>query len=282
MKLGDFRVRWLSDGRFKLDGGAMFGVVPRTLWQMRYPVDDENYIPLALNCLLIETPEARILVDVGYGTRLTPKQTGIFRLVQPPSLLESLAGAGLQPGDIDMVVYTHLHHDHAAGTSYRDSDGILQATFPRARHLMQRAEWDEAQAPTTRSAHAYWADNWEPLVRDGLVDVVDGESSLVPGVRVLPTGGHTRGHQAILIESGGEAALHMGDLLPTRAHLNPLWVMAYDDHPMDSIAAKQHWLGEARSRGWWLTFYHDPEVLAATWDDQGNRTRAVLAEEALV
>lgn len=270
MQLGKFRIRWLSDGTFKLDGGTMFGAVPKVLWSRRYPCDADNYIPMALNCVLVETPEARLVIDMGYGTRLSEKQRSIFKLVQPPTLRESLAAAGLAPQDIDYVVYTHMHHDHAGGSTYYDAEGVLRATFPRARHVMQQREWEEANAPNIRSAHAYWPDNWAPQVAAGLIHPVDGEAELVPGVTLIHTGGHTRGHQIILLESEGETALHLGDLLPTHAHLNPLWVMAYDDYPMDSIFAKERWLARAKAEGWWLTLYHDPDVLAGRLNPAGE------------
>lgn len=282
MQLGKIRLRWLSDGEFKLDGGAMFGVVPKTLWTKRYPCDEHNYIRLALNTLLIETPDATLVVDTGYGNKLTPKQQGIFQLKQPPTLRESLAEAGVDPAKVDFVLYSHMHHDHAAGGTYRDENGDIRPTFPNAKHVMQRAEWEEALSPNVRSAHAYWPENWQVVEAAGLIDPADGEREIVPGVKVVPTGGHTKGHQAILIQSEGQSALHLGDLLPTHAHLNPLWVMAYDDYPMDSIAAKAHWIGRARAEGWWLTFYHDPEILAGVWDAAGNLVQRLDAQEAMV
>lgn len=281
MQLGDFTIRWFSDGVYKLDGGAMFGVVPKVVWTRKYPVDENNFIPLALNAVLIETPEAKVLIDTGYGTKLTPKQVSMFHLVQPPTLLESLAAGGVRPEEIDYVVYSHMHHDHASGATYRDADGQLKASFPRAKHVMQRLEWEEAKHPNIRSAHAYWEENWSVLESAGQIMPVDGEVELVPGVTLIPTGGHTRGHQAVLVTSQGETALHLGDLLPTRAHLNPLWVMAYDDYPMDSIAAKEKWIGRAKAEGWWLTLYHDPEVHAGVWDAEGQLVKSIRAEAAL-
>lgn len=280
MQLGKFRIRWLSDGGFKLDGGAMFGVVPKTLWSKRYPCDDQNYIPMALNCLLIETPAATIVVDTGYGNKLSAKQLGQLQLQQPPSLLESLSDAGVSPRDVDFVLYSHMHHDHAGGSTFLDPDGQLRITFPRARHVMQAAEWTEAQAPNLRSKHAYWPENWQIIEAAGLISPASGEHEVCPGVRLIPTGGHTQGHQLVRIESEGQVALHLGDCLPTHAHLNPLWVMAYDDYPMESIAAKQEWISRAKAEGWWLTFYHDPEILAGAWDAEGNLLRRVDASEA--
>lgn len=281
MQLGKFRVRWLSDGEYKLDGGAMFGVVPKTLWVKRYPSDEHNYIRLGLNALLIETPDATIVVDTGYGNKLTPKQQGIFQLRQPPTLRTSLQAAGVDPARVDFVLYSHMHHDHAAGGTWVDEAGVIRPTFPNAKHVMQAAEWEEAKAPNIRSAHAYWTENWQVIEEAGLIAPADGEREIVPGVRVIPTGGHTRGHQAVMLESEGEVALHLGDLLPTHAHLNPLWVMAYDDYPMDSIMAKKHWITRAKAEGWWLTLYHDPEILAGVWDADGKLVKQVRADEAL-
>jgi glyoxylase-like metal-dependent hydrolase (beta-lactamase superfamily II) len=278
MQLGEFTLRWFSDGNYKLDGGAMFGVVPKVVWTRKYPVDENNFIPLALNAVLIETPEAKVLIDTGYGTKLTPKQVTMFHLEQPPTLLGSLAEGGVRPEEIDFVVYSHMHHDHASGATYRDDAGNLRATFPRAKHVMQRLEWEEAKSPNIRSAHAYWEENWAVLEAEGLIMPVDGEVELTPGVRLIPTGGHTRGHQAVLITSQGQTAMHLGDLLPTRAHINPLWVMAYDDYPMDSIAAKEKWIGRAKAEGWWLTLYHDPEVHAGIWDAEGKLVQSVRAD----
>ncbi len=281
MQLGDFTLRWFSDGIYKLDGGAMFGVVPKVVWTRKYPVDEDNFIPLALNAVLIETPQAKILIDTGYGTKLTPKQVAMFRLERPPTLLESLAAGGVHPEDIDFVVYSHMHHDHASGATQRDASGAVRPTFPRAKHVMQRLEWEEAKNPNIRSAHAYWEENWAVLEADGLLMPVDGDVELVEGVRLIPTGGHTRGHQAVLVSSQGQTAMHMGDLLPTHAHINPLWVMAYDDYPMDSIAAKEKWIGRAKAEGWWLTLYHDPEILAGIWNTEGKMIQAIRADDAL-
>lgn len=280
MQLGKFRIRWLSDGEYKLDGGAMFGVVPKTLWSKRYPSDEHNYIRLGLNALLIETPEATLVVDTGYGNKLTPKQQGIFQLRQPPTLLGSLEAAGVDPAKVDYVLYSHMHHDHAAGGTWIDEAGVIRPTFPNARHVMQKLEWEEAKNPNVRSSHAYWQENWQSIEEAGLIQPVEGDVELVPGVHLIHTGGHTRGHQAFRFESEGEVALHLGDLLPTHAHLNPLWVMAYDDYPMDSIMAKKHWIGRAKAEGWWLTFYHDPEVLAGVWDAENKLVRQVTADEA--
>lgn len=282
MQLGNIRIRWISDGTFKLDGGAMFGVVPKTVWTRRYPCDERNYIPMALNSLLIETPDAKLLIDTGYGNKLTPKQHALFQLTQPPTLFESLAAAGVAREEIDFVVYSHMHSDHAGGGTFLDAAGVVQASFPRARHVMQAVEWAEASAPNIRSKHAYFPENWQAIEALGLIAPVSGTVELCPGVQVISTGGHSQGHQIIRMESEGQVALHMADLLPTHAHLNPLWVMAYDDYPMDSIMAKQAWLERAKAEGWWLTFYHDPEVLAGVWDGEGNMIKQVPGADALL
>lgn len=282
MQLGNFRIRWISDGDFKLDGGAMFGVVPKTLWTKRYPCDERNYIQMALNCLLIETPDAKVLIDTGYGNKLSAKQQAMFQLHQPPTLFESLEAAGVEREAIDFVIYSHMHSDHTGGGTFLDANGVVQASFPRARHVMQAKEWAEASSPTIRSKHAYFPENWQAIEALGLISPADGTVEICPGVRVIPTGGHSQGHQVVRIESEGQVALHLADLLPTHAHLNPLWVMAYDDYPMDSIMAKDTWIKRAKAEGWWLTFYHDPEVLAGVWDGEGNLLKQVSAPEALL
>ncbi|HEY8393373.1 MAG TPA: MBL fold metallo-hydrolase [Thermaerobacter sp.] len=269
LDLGGIRVRWLYDNDFHLDGGAMFGVVPKVLWSRRYPCDERNFIPLVTCPILVEAGGMRILIDTGLGDKLNEKQRRNFGVRGPSHLEESLAALGLAPEDIDVVVLTHFDFDHASGVSYRDEHGQLRPRFPRARHVIQAAEWDDARHPDLRTANTYWRENWEPLAEAGLVEPLDGEASLAPGVRVVPTGGHTRGHQVVLLEGSRATALHLADLLPTHGHRNPLLVMAYDNFPLTSVEQKRRWLEAAVAGGWWILFYHDPFVLAARPDEEG-------------
>ncbi|HEY8496412.1 MAG TPA: MBL fold metallo-hydrolase [Limnochordales bacterium] len=276
LDLGPVRIHWLRGGRFRLDGGAMFGPVPKPLWRRRYPCDEHNSIPMQAYPLLVETPAARLLIEAGLGTGLTDKQRRNFRVEASPALEEDLAALGLTPADIDYVVYTHMDWDHVGGGVRHDAGG--EPAFPRARYVIQRAEWEAAVNPDSRTRHGYWPQNWQPLLSAGQVELVDGDVELVPGVHLHLTGGHTHGHQVVRIETGERTVLHLGDLLPTHAHLNPLWVMAYDNFPLTSVARKEKWLAQAQAGGWWLTFYHDPFVLAGVLDADGQLAQHVPGE----
>lgn len=277
MKVGDISVSWLHDNDFHLDGGAMFGVVPKVLWTRRYPDAGGNYIPLTCRPLLIKTGDAAIVVDTGLGNKLTEKQHEIFKIAGPSKLDASLAAHGLTREDVTHVIFTHLDFDHASGATWAapppgvgGTSGVpgkgagdrIIPTFPRAEYVVQSIELDDALAPNIRTRNTYFAENFAPLVEAGLIRRVEGEAEVVPGVTVTHTGGHTRGHQVVTISSRGETALHLADLMPTHAHMNPLWVMAYDNYPMDSIHQKVAWLEKARAGRWWLTFYHDPFMAA--------------------
>lgn len=278
LRLGDITIDWLSDGDFVLDGGAMFGVVPKVVWSKKYPVDADNMIPQAARPLLITAHGKRILVETGLGTKLSEKEIKNFKLRRPPSLVSSLAERGLSPEDIDIVLFTHLHFDHAGGATYRDEAGVLRPTFPRARHVMSSQELEVASHPDQVTRHMYLPDNVVPLVDAGLADPVGSETELVPGIRLIPAFGHTVAHLIVRIDGGGQTALHMGDFLPTSAHLNPYWVMAYDISRPDSIARKFEWIPRAEAEGWWLTFYHDPFLYAGKFDPEGKLIEAVRPE----
>lgn len=274
LTVGDIEVHWLRGGRFRLDGGAMFGPVPKPLWSRRYPCDEHNSIPMQAYPLLLITPDYKLLIDTGLGAKLTEKQRRIFRLEEEWAVDDSLAALGLTADDIDIVILTHMDWDHTSGGTMLVGDELVP-TFGRARYVVQRDEWEAALHPTSRTRAGYWRENRAPLRDAGLVEIVDGDTALVPGVRVYKTGGHTHGHQIVRVESGGETLLHMGDLLPTHAHMNPLWVMGYDNFPLTSIAEKERWLPQAQRHGWWLSFYHDPFALAAKVDT-GGRVQHVI------
>lgn len=277
MQIGDYSLDWLYDAEFGLDGGAMFGVVPRVAWQKRYPADDENFLPLALRPLLIRGNGVTTLVDAGYGTKLTEKQQAQFRLSRQSDPVRALAVVGLVPADITHVVFTHMHPDHAGGATLREADGLLRPTFPRARVVIQEREYQAMVVPHLRTKHAYWPDNWRPIEDAGLLDLIDGTHEIAPGFEVFLTGGHTQGHQALKLKGPDTTLLHLGDILPTHAHINPLWVMAFDDYPMDSIAQKARWIGEAQEKGWWLSFYHDKFKLAARYDRDGKELESITS-----
>ena len=269
-KIGDFELTWLNGGRFELDGGAMFGVVPKVLWQKKYPANAENYIPLVAWPILVKTPKALLLIESGLGNKLTDKQKKIYRLQEEWSIESDLKLLGLAREDIDYVILTHYDFDHASGVIMQEKDGKLALTFPKAKHILQKKEWEDVMNPNIRSINTYWPINNELMRGSKNLELVDGEAEIVPGIRVVRTGGHNEGHQLVRIESKGERAFHLGDLLPTHAHFNPFWVMAYDNYPMDSIAMKEKWIKTAISEQAWFTFYHDAFVQACNFDEEGN------------
>jgi len=267
-RLGDFELIWLNGGRFELDGGAMFGVVPKVLWQKKYPVDADNYIPMAAWPILVKTPYALVLIESGIGNKLTEKQRKIFRVREDWSVPAELEALGIGRGDIDRVILTHYDFDHAGGVLMQEN-GSLSATFPKAKHILQKKEWHDVLNPNARSVNTYWPINNELMRTSGNLELVDGTTEVVPGITVIHTGGHNNGHQIVRLTSKGETAFHLGDLLPTHAHANPLWVMAYDNYPLESIAMKETWMAAARKEHAWLTFYHDAIMLACRFDEAG-------------
>lgn len=269
LRVGATELFWLSGGDFRLDGGTMFGPVPKSLWQKKIPADTDNTIPLCNDPLLIRTPTMNILVDSGLGNKLTPKEQAIFK-TSPWRLLTQLASLGLSRQDIDMVILTHGDFDHAGGVVMVGEQGREEVTFPAATHLIQEAEWPDVISPGRRAQESYWPINYNELIKSGKIYFVQGIYQVCPEVRVCLTSGHTLGHQLVEIASQGETAVHLGDLFPTHAHVNPLWVMAYDNFPLEVIACKERYLTEYRKRDAWFTFYHDPLVKACKLGDKGR------------
>ncbi|MDO9041682.1 MAG: MBL fold metallo-hydrolase [Desulfocapsaceae bacterium] len=269
LRVGAAELFWLSGGDFRLDGGTMFGPVPKSLWQKKIPADADNTIPLCNDPLLIRTSTMNILVDSGLGNKLTPKEQAIFK-TSPWRLLTQLASLGLSRQDIDMVILTHGDFDHAGGVVMVGEQGREEVTFPAATHLIQEAEWPDVISPGRRAQESYWPINYNELIKSGKIHFVQGIYQVCPEVRVCLTSGHTLGHQLVEIASQGETAVHLGDLFPTHAHVNPLWVMAYDNFPLEVIACKERYLTEYRKRDAWFTFYHDPLVKACKLGDKGR------------
>lgn len=268
-RLGAFTIHWLQGGMFEIDGGSMFGVVPRVLWEQKCASTPDSHVLLANSPMLVQTPHGNVLIETGLGNKLTKKQQEIFRVRREWELPAELARLGLSREAISHVVLTHGDFDHAGGVTMRHETGGLELTFPAAMHHIQRQEWEDVLAPNKRSASAYWPENFAGLAEGKNLRLIDGEEEIMPGVRLVRTGGHTRGHQAVWLESGREAALHLGDLLPMPAYSNPLWIMAYDNFPLDSIAAKEQFLGQGMGKDAWFLFYHDPEILACKLDEAG-------------
>jgi glyoxylase-like metal-dependent hydrolase (beta-lactamase superfamily II) len=265
LQLGRFRIDVIETGRFGLDGGAMFGVVPKPLWEKAYHrADADNRIPMAARALLIRWDTQAVLVDTGNGTKMNEKQRAIYALdTSRFSLERSLQHLGVRPEDITAVILTHLHFDHAGGSTYRDESGRVLPTFPNARYYVQRDHLLWAQQPTEKDRASFIPDDFEPLIAEGLLETLDGEGELFPGIRLILVHGHTRAMQLVLVQDQGETLLYCADLCPTAAHVAYPYIMAYDNFPLTTLEEKKRLLPQAYEEGWLLCFEHDAFVQAA-------------------
>ena len=271
MQFGDFTIRCVSGGNLWLDGGAMFGPVPRVVWERYRKPDDRNRVQLATNCLLIESPGARVLVDSGYGATATDRERDACALEDGNSILDNLKQLGLDATDIDIVILTHLHFDHVHGCTIWDRDE-LKPTFPGARHYVQRFEWEDAVAAIPELRGAYSPDHLHPLMNADLVELVDGSSEILPGISVRLTGGHTRGHQIVRIASDANSIVYLADTCPFITHLRIQWTMAYDQFPLEVRRVKRKLFEQIVNDRSLAVFQHDPDTVAAflTRDDKGD------------
>jgi glyoxylase-like metal-dependent hydrolase (beta-lactamase superfamily II) len=260
-RLGSLDLVPLSDGYFALDGGAMFGVVPKPLWTRVAPADDRNRIRMGMRPLLVRGTET-MLIDAGAGDKMDAKAADIYGFDRARRLDHSLADAGVSAADVDVVLASHLHFDHAGGFTTRDAAGILRPRFERARYVARRGEWEDATHPHERNRASYFAENYVPLQEAGVLALVHDDAEVMPGVRMRRTGGHTMHHQIVMIESAGRTAVFLADLIPTTAHVPLAWIMGYDLYPMDTLAFKRAFLREALDGEYLLFFEHDPEVAA--------------------
>ena len=267
---GALRLSTLHDGSFRLDGGAMFGVVPRPLWEKLAPPDDRNRIQMAMRPLLVEGQWGRMLVDCGAGDKMSAKQRDIYAFDRTRTLDHALADLGSSAEAIDFVLATHLHFDHFGGATRRSGE-MLKPRFGRARYLIRVAEWEDATHPHERNRASYLQEDFVPLKEAGVVDWFDGDDVIQEGVRVVRTGGHTGQHQIVYIESGGRTAVFVADLIPTTAHIQDPWVMGYDLFPMDTLAFKKRFIREAIEREYLIFFEHDPRVTAGYIREEGGR-----------
>ena len=264
----NMKLTWLNGGVTALDGGAMFGVVPKALWSRKYPVNDKNQIELACEPILVQYEGKNYVIDTGVGFgKLNEKQLRNYGVSEESTIFESLQVLGLTASDIDAVLMTHMHFDHAGGLTYWEGEQLVP-TFPNATVYVTQAEWDEMRNPNIRSRNTYWKENWEPVQH--LVKTYEGEIEVAPGVKLIHTGGHSEGHAIIRLEQNGEVLLHMADIMPTHAHQNPLWVMAYDDYPMTSVFAKERIMKEALENSYKFIFYHDAYYRMVQWDASGK------------
>jgi glyoxylase-like metal-dependent hydrolase (beta-lactamase superfamily II) len=271
--LGRFTLTPVVDGYFRLDGGAMFGVVPRPLWEKVAPPDDRHRIRLAMRAWLVQGHGHTVLIDAGAGGKLGAKAADIYGFEGVPSLIASLAAAGVTPEQVDTVIASHLHFDHAGGFTVRDSDGRVRPQFPRARHLVAKGEWDDARAPHERNRASYFDENYVPIAEAELLDFVHADGEVRPGIRMRRTGGHTRHHQIIEIASEGRTAVFVADLLPTAAHLPLPYIMGYDLYPMETLEFKRGFLAEAVAREYLILFEHDPDIAAGYLRHEDGRVR---------
>lgn len=262
MRLGDYEVVSLNTGPLWLDGGAMFGVVPRVLWEKKLPPDSQNRIRMSMNVLLVRGPGVNLLVDAGAGDKEDESFAMRFGM-GPWGLPEALAHHGLTPAEITHVFDTHLHFDHAGGNTRHDATGRIVPSFPNARYMVQRQEYEDATHPNARNRASYFDDNFVPLRKSGQMELLEGEAEVAPGLWAYPLPGHTAGMQGLLINSGPSTGLYLADCVPTAHHLPLPWVMAYDLFPVTTLETKSRVLPQAARGGWVLFFEHDADTAAA-------------------
>ncbi|WP_088067588.1 YtnP family quorum-quenching lactonase [Gottfriedia luciferensis] len=273
LKVGNCTIQWLIGGNTQLDGGAMFGVVPKALWSKKYSANEKNQIPLRTDPVFIQTNDLNIMIDSGIGVnKLNEKQKRNFGVTEDSKIEESLAKYDLNVDDIDYVIMTHLHFDHASGLT-KFENGEYKSVFSNAKIITSQVEWDEMRNPNIRSSNTYWKENWEAIQNQ--VIPFTNEYSLTEEITIIHTGGHSDGHSIVKIETEDELVLHMGDLMPTHAHQSPLWVMAYDDYPMTSIYAKEKWVNLGLKKNSWFTFYHDDSFRAIKWSADGHVLQSI-------
>jgi len=273
--VGDLEILRVNETPYWWDGGALFGVVPKTLWSRKIPVDELNRIPLALNCYLIRTGSHTILIETGLGDKRDARERERMRI---PAVTESLpaviAAQGIDPETIDIVINSHLHWDHCSGNTILRGDA-LEPAFPRARYFAPRGEWEHAHERSVRDAVAYIDANYDPLIESGRMTLVEGDCEVLPGVWMRMAPGHTRDMMVVTAESAGETFCFLSDLVPTAAHLPPTWVTAFDLYPLKTIANKVKWLGAAVEGNWLCGFGHDSAAFARIATDAKKQFIAV-------
>lgn len=256
----DYRIETLSDTEFRLDGGAMFGVVPRVVWEKVCPPDEFNRIRLQTNCLFIETPTEKILIETGIGEKWTDKQMQIYGISRQHSFAETLfEKTGYQPADISIVVNTHLHFDHCGGNTVYNSRGEIVPQFPNARYYVSESEFRHAENPNERDRASYLAENWKAVETTGQLELKPDDYEVVSGLTMRQTRGHNANMQTVRLQRGGQTLYCFADIIPTRHHLPLAWVMGFDLYPTETLAAKKHLLPLAADGNWLCLFYHDDE-----------------------
>lgn len=279
LQIGPYEICPLPTGIFGLDGGAMFGTVPRVLWERSNPPDEKNRIPMEARCLLLKSKDLNILIDTGnggdfiakYGDKLGGKFKEMYAMDEAgPSLMKSLAANGLKAEDIHHVILTHLHFDHAGGAT-TEVNGQIVPAFPNAQFWIQEKNLETASQPNLREKASYFTPNFQPLLEKGVVNVLKGsQENILPGISVLISHGHTQGQQVVKVSDGNKSLLFCADLVPTSSHVRTPWLMGYDLHPLTLMEEKQKYLGEAADQSWYLFFEHDPYCDAALIERNGN------------
>ena len=279
MKFGDYRVEIVPDCEFRLDGGAMFGVVPRNLWSRTFPPDEQNRIRMNMNCVFIDTGSEKVLIETGIGDKWSEKHVAVYGIDRKRSLDESLqAIAGVNANEITIVINTHLHFDHAGGNTKYDESETLVPSFPNARYFISRAEYEHAESPSDRDRASYLVENWRPLKASGQIELREANYEVVPGLRMETHAGHNRSMQCWRLDRGGQTLFGFADLVPTRAHVPFAWIMGYDLYPIETLEAKKTLLPRAAREGWACLFYHDPEQpLGRIVEDTGKLRPVALA-----
>ena len=257
MKWGQFELHLISDGSVWLDGGAMFGVVPKSLWEKKTSPDEKNRIRLGLNCLLIRTAEKTLLIDTGCGFNYTEKEFEIYRIEHETDILQELEKIDVSPEKVDFVINTHYHFDHCGGNTRREGEELVPS-FPNATYLVSRQEYEDANHPNERTVATYMPHNWKPLEDRGLLQKVDKDQEIVPGVTLVSTPGHTAGHQSVKVESEGKILFYLADLCPTSAHVALPWIMGIDLFPLTTLEVRKRIYAQAVDEEWLLFFEHDP------------------------
>ncbi len=270
MYLGEMEIRYLDGGEFRLDGGAMFGVVPKVFWEKKTAPDERNRIRLRANSLLVRAGGKTIVIETGNGTKWDAKLRGVYGVQEGNPLVESLGKHGVEPRDVDLVINTHLHFDHAGGNT-RMEGGRAVPTFPRAKYVVQRGELEHAATPTERDKASYFPENFVPISQAGLWKLTDGDQAIVPGISVAPIPGHNADIQAVLLSGGGKTVAFVADLLPTRHHIPLPWIMAYDLYPMRTLETKRTWVARMAKENWIVVFGHDPDMAAAVFSEQDGK-----------
>lgn len=263
MKINDWQLQTISGGRFKTDGGTMFAVVPKPLWSRKVEPDEFNRIQQETRCLLVRTGEQNILIDTGYGSKLGDKLRSLIAAEDGNPLERNLNAAGVSCAEIDLVILTHLHFDHAGGVTKFNDEGALELQFPNATHIVQQGEWETATADWPELKGVYPHENFDLLADSPQLQLIEGNAEIVPGIRTVVTGGHTEFHQAIVVEQGGEAFYFLSDICPSSRHLRTAWCIGYDLFQLQTRRIKRQMLTEIAERDAWLVFDHDPEIAAA-------------------